>query len=205
MEPTFKPDTKEDEAKTGWKSIASSVAILALAPIIAIFLTLFVFQSYEVFGTSMESTLKNGDRLIVQKLSKNWARLWGNEYIPQRYEIIVFERPKFVSNASNDVSHLIKRVIALPGERIVVSDGTVTVFNDEFPDGFIPDEGMEYAKDILTTSGNVDITVGAGEVFVMGDNRGNSQDSRRFGAIADNLITGAAKFRFLPIGDAQSL
>lgn len=185
-------------SQRGWKNIASTVGILLLAPLLAIFITIFVFQSYEVFGESMETTLQDGDRLIVQKVSKNWSRMRGQDYIPQRYEIVVFDRPVFVASGS-EVKHLIKRVIALPGERVVVSDGKVTVYNELNPDGFNPDTNQEYAKDIINTPQNVDITVGQAEVFVLGDNRSNSLDSRSFGSVSSNLITGVATVRFAPI------
>jgi signal peptidase I len=148
--------------------------------------------------------LQNGDRLIVQKLSKNWSRIRGKDYIPQRYEIVVFDKPTFVSS-SGKVDHLIKRVIALPGERVVVKDGAITVFNNENLNGFNPDANQEYAKDITSSQGNVDITVGAGEIFVMGDNRNNSLDSRSFGAVSTNFITGIATLRFMPVSNFERL
>ncbi len=184
----------------GWRNIASTVAILVTAPILAIFITVFVFQSYEVFGLSMRNTLGNGDRLIVQKVSKNWSKIRGRKYVPQRGEIIVFSKPPSLSTTSDNITHLIKRVIGLPGDRVVVKDGSITIYNATHPDGFDPDAGQEYAKDILTTPGNVDIKVGAGEVFVCGDNRTNSLDSRRFGSISTDTITGVAKIRFAPVG-----
>jgi len=153
----------------------------------------------------METTLQNGDRLIVQKLSKNWSAIRGKDYIPRRGEIVVFSKPVFLSNTSDNVDHLIKRVIGLPGERVVVRDGKYTVYNVEFPDGFDPDKGQEYAKDILTTPGDVDITVGSKEVFVSGDNRSNSLDSRSFGAINASSITGVATIRFVPVNAFERL
>ena len=194
----------QPESKRGWKNIASTVAILLLAPILAIFMTIFIFQSYEVFGQSMETTLDSGDRLIVNKFSKNWSRLRGKEYIPQRYEIVVFDRPRALISSS-EVDHLIKRVIGLPGERVVVRGGEITVFNVDSPDGFNPDEGKDYAKDIINTPGNVDITVGNGEIFVVGDNRTNSQDSRSFGSISVESLTGVAEIRFVPVNAFKRL
>jgi len=190
--------------ESGWKSIASTVAVLIAAPVLAIFITIFVFQSYEVFGQSMETTLQNGDRLIVEKLSKNWSSVRGKDYAPQRYQVVVFDKPSAVRN-SGDVDHLIKRVIGLPGERVVVRDGNYTVYNQEYPEGFDPDEGQDYSRDILSTSGEVDITVRENEIFVSGDNRSNSLDSRNFGAIKTSSVTGIAILRFVPVGSFRSL
>ena len=164
-----------------------------------------VFQSYEVFGLSMETTLQDGDRLIVQKLSKNWANLRGKDYVPQRNEIIIFDKPASVGSGTSEVTHLIKRVIGLPGERVVVKDGKMTVFNHDSPDGFEPDSNQEWSKDILQTPGNVDITVGAREIFVVGDNRTNSLDSRSFGAVSIDTLTGVAKLRFVPVDSFETL
>lgn len=198
------PDRKEAVAR-GWQSIASTVAILVLAPVLAVFITIFVFQSYEVYGASMENNLASGDRLIVQKLSRNWHKLRGDEYIPQRYEIIIFDKPRFISTGDN-VRHLIKRVIGLPGDRVVVKDGVITVYNAEHPDGYDVDEGQEYAANLAArTTGEADFTVEDGEVFVVGDNRSNSLDSRSFGPISIDSITGSALFRFLPLSGAQRL
>lgn len=196
----------DNSVKNGWKNIASTVAILLLAPILAIFITVFVFQSYEVYGQSMETTLQDGDRLIVQKLSKNWSRLRGREYLPKRHEVVVFDKPEALSVANADgVKHLIKRVIGLPGERVRVEDGKVTVFNAENPEGFNPDLDQEYAKDIIVTPGKADITLGDGEIFVLGDNRSNSSDSRRFGAVQASTLTGIAKLRFVPVNAFMKL
>src|SRR5690606_12701616 len=74
------------------KSLASTLAIFLLAPLVAIFLTAFVFQSYEVEGQSMERTLQNHDRLIVYKLPKTIANFSRQTYQPKRGEIIVFTK-----------------------------------------------------------------------------------------------------------------
>ena len=191
---------------SGWKDIGTTLLIIVCAPLLAVLITIFVFQSYEVYGMSMETTLQNGDRLIVQKISKNWAKLQGDVFIPNRYQIVVFDKPPFLTNGSqNQVDHLIKRVIGLPGERVVVKDGSVTVYNAEFPNGFNPDQGQEYAKSITKTQGDVDVTIGQEEIFVMGDNRNNSLDSRSFGPVSSNFVTGVATLRFLPVGSFDRL
>ncbi len=201
----YDPEPIHEATKRGWKNIASTGAILLIAPILAVFITIFVFQSYEVYGMSMETTLQDGDRLIVQKLSKNWSKIRGKVYIPQRGEVVVFNKPASLGNTSDAVDHLIKRVIGLPGERVVLHDGHYTVYNAEKSEGFDPDLNQDYAKDIFTTPGEVDITVGSGEIFVSGDNRTNSLDSRNFGAIPAESVTGIATLRFVPVNAFKNI
>ncbi len=195
---------QRNSSRKRFGSISGTLILLVAAPLLAVLITSHVFHSYEVDGQSMETTLQNGDRLIVNKLPKTIANITGSTYMPSRRDIIVFNRPAEIA-APNSVKHLIKRVIALPGERVVVKDGRVTVFNAETPDGFNPDEDQEYSKDIIRTPGSVDITVGQGEVFVMGDNRTNSSDSRVFGTINTSTIVGNATIRFIPIGSMRRL
>lgn len=193
-----------EASREGWRSILSTVLILALAPIIAWLMITFVFQSYEVDGPSMEETLHDRDRLIVLKTGKTMSRITGDEYVPKRGEVIIFVKHGLVELGAAQDKQLIKRVIGLPGERVVVKDGKITVYNDENPNGFDPDENQEYAKTISFTNGNVDIRVGEGEVFVAGDNRGNSLDSRSFGPVSSKDIIGKLVFRLFPINKAES-
>jgi signal peptidase I len=186
------------------QSLTGTLGLIIAAPLLAIFLTAHVFQPYEVDGASMETTLQNTDRLIVFKLPKTWSNVINGDYRPSRGDIVVFDRPKQI-NSSGRTEHLIKRVIALPGERVVVKEGKVTVYNADNPEGFDPDAGQDYARDILTTPGQVDITVGRSEVFVLGDNRTNSTDSRVFGTISDEILVGKAVARFLPLNNMKQL
>ncbi len=186
------------KVREGIKSIISTFLILILAPILAVLITSFLFQSYEVDGPSMEQTLHHGDRLVVLKASKTWSKLTGKNYIPERGAIIVFEKPDSV-----DEKQLIKRVIALPGEHVVVADGKVTVTNKEHPEGYDPDKGTSYSNTVTNTVGEVDLTVPEGEVFVMGDNRGNSLDSRYFGPVKSKEIAGRLLLRVFPFNKAQ--
>lgn len=184
--------------KDSVKTISTTIGMFLLAPVIALILVAFVFQSYRVDGASMETTLSNNDRLIVTKIAKTWSRITHNSYIPARYDIVVFKKSETFGLKNLDEIQLIKRVIGLPGERVVVKNGTVTVYNLENPNGFNPDNNQKYSSGIDTTSGNVDVVLGDNEIFVMGDNRGNSLDSRAFGPINANSLVGTLAFRIYP-------
>src|SRR4051812_4453581 len=155
--------------KEGFGSIASTIAVLLIAPLIALLLTSFVFQSYQVDGPSMETTLNNNDRLLVWKLPKTWSRITGHQYVPQRGDVVIFVERGLADLSQPGGKQLIKRVIGLPGERVVVKDNEVTVYNHQHPGGFSPDKTMPYGKVIKDTNSNVDITVPEGRIFVMGD------------------------------------
>jgi len=207
--PAPKQDVPERTITKGgdstFKSIITTILIIIAAPVTAILITSFVFQSYEVFGPSMQQTLHEGDRLIVVKAPRTWAKIRGTNFQPKRGQVVVFvKRDLFIAGESGN-KQLIKRVIALPGERVVVADGIVTVFNKQHPDGYQPDlEG--YWKDTIEKSNiSGEWTVGEGQLFVCGDNRNNSLDSRSFGPIDESDLVGIASFRFLPTNQAHSL
>lgn len=198
------PEPPTPPKKEGLRSIVSTILILALAPLVAWAMITFVFQSYEVDGQSMENTLYDNDRLIVLKLGKTIARASNKDYVPKRGEIIIFVKKGLSDYNGDRDKQLIKRVVGVPGDRVVVKNGSITVYNDEYPDGFNPDADLEPDTVVGPTTGNVDIVVGDGEVFVAGDNRGNSLDSRTFGTIRSEEIVGKLAFRLLPISRAEA-
>lgn len=201
--PELPEESPEEEKREGVRSIISTIAILIIAPLIALILTAFVFQSYEVDGPSMETTLQNQDRLIVYKLPKTIARFTGGQYLPRRGEIVIFNLNEGGDlGVAGSTRQLIKRVIALPGERVVVKDGKVTVFNQENPNGFNPDRAP-YGKVINNTAGEVDLTVPEDHVFVCGDNRAQSLDSRAFGPVPTSDLVGKLILRLYPFGKAK--
>jgi signal peptidase I len=204
LSPKLPEKQPKADPKEGLKSVLSTLAILIAAPIVAFFLTAFVFQSYEVDGPSMETTLSNHDRLLVLKLPKTFARVLHRDYTPNRGDVIIFSTSA-IHDGADDTGRkqLIKRVIGLPGDRVVIKDGSIMVYNKQYPEGFNPDKVSDYGKVITVTNGNVDITVGENEVFVCGDNRTNSLDSRVIGTVPDEDIIGKLIFRIYPLNKAQ--
>lgn len=162
----------------------------------------FVFRSFNVVGPSMETTLRTNDRLIVNRLPVTWSQLQNKQYVPSRGQIIVFKNPRYSSGAGDEF--IVKRVIAFPGERVTVKDDQLTVYNDERPDGFNPDEAQKNstgAQPGLITSGDVDTTVIDGTLFVAGDHRiGDfSYDSRSgLGLIPYYDVVGPVEIRIFP-------
>jgi len=182
------------------KNLFFTVLLFIFAPVFALLMILFVFQSYVVDGSSMQPTLENGNRVFILKLPKSIANLRGKEYIPSRHEVIVFKKP------SDPSVQLIKRVIGLPGDRVVVNDNKITIYNNEHPEGFNPDAGTSYGNVIDPTVGNVDITVGVNELFVCGDNRspGGSLDSRSgLGLVPVQNIVGRLWVRYYPLSELK--
>jgi signal peptidase I len=182
----------------------STIGVLVAALLVAFSLIAWVFQSYEVEGPSMMNTLHNGDRLIVWKVPRTIARLTHNDFVPKRGEIIIFVEGGLSQFGQEDQKQLIKRVIALPGERVVIDNGTLTVYNKDHPEGFQPDKLGNYK--IVNQPADVhsiDITLASNQIFVCGDNRPDSLDSRTFGPINADQIVGKLSLRLMPVSQIQ--
>jgi signal peptidase I len=182
-----------------WVSLALFIAGVA---VLYFFIQGFLIRSYMVDGQSMETTLQNGDRLIIDKVPRSLAKITGHAYIPRRGDIIVFNQSGLSLGLSGE-KQLIKRVVGLPGERVVVKNGSVSIYNQAHPGGYEPDKTSLYHIDASSTPGNVDITLGSDEIFVCGDNRTNSEDSRYFGPIKAGQVVGKLSLRVLPLSKAQ--
>lgn len=185
------------------REILSTIGVLLVALVVAIGLISFVFQSYEVDGPSMETTLQNHDRLVVWKTPRTWARITHHNYIPNRGDVIVFIETGLAQYGQDDSKQLIKRVIGLPGDHVVVQDGQLTIYNTQHPNGFIPDKTMPYGSVIPYTAGNIDITLGSNQLFVCGDNRPDSLDSRTFHAIDAKQVVGKLVIRVFPLNNVK--
>jgi signal peptidase I len=162
----------------------------------------YIFRSFNVLGPSMETTLFTGDRLIINRLPVTLAQLENKQYVPNRGQIIVFKNPQY--NPTTGDEYIVKRVIAFPGERVVVKDGVLTVYNKAHPKGFHPDDAQK--NDATShpgspTSGNVDTVVSEGTLFVSGDHREGdySYDSRSgLGLIPFYDVIGPVGVRIYP-------
>ena len=164
-----------------------------------VFINAFVFRSFNVEGPSMEATMYTGDRLIVNRLPVTWAQLQNKPYVPERGQVIVFKNPAY-DNISNREEYIVKRVIALAGERVVLADGAFTVYTQQNPDGFNPDDAND-GEPGSPTSGSGDWTVPEGTIFVSGDHRQGSfsLDSRNgLGMIPLYDVVGPVGLRIFP-------
>ncbi|AGL62437.1 signal peptidase I [Candidatus Saccharimonas aalborgensis] len=171
---------------------------ILLVAIGTILINAFVFRSFSVLGPSMESTMYTGDRLIVNRIPVTMAQLKNQPYTPERGQIIVFKNPRYVAGEPDE--YIVKRVIAFAGERVTVKDGVVTVYNAAHTDGFRPDDATKGPGS--PTSGEVDMTVPDGTLFVCGDHRqGNySYDSRSgLGTIPLFDVIGPVSARIWPL------
>jgi signal peptidase I len=199
-------------------SLASFVIAIVAG---TLFLNTYIYRSYNVVGASMENTLHNDDRVIVNRAVVSWDHFLGKEYIPERGQIIVFinedeaavkeykrqgVKNPMTCTVPSGVSdqYIIKRVIAFPGERVVVKDGVMTIYNEEHPDGFVYDTDWRISENDgpkQYTSGELDVTVPNGELFVSGDNRegSHSWDSRNgLGTVPYCRIIGPVVLRLFP-------
>jgi signal peptidase I len=186
------------------RPILSFIGLLFTAFAIAFLLNAFVIQSYQVDGESMETTLQNNDRLIVDKIPRTWARITGHQYVPARGQIIIFNKdnlPGFVGP-----KQLIKRVIGLPGDHVVVNNAKVTIYNSAHPDGFNPDHSGIYSFTPATPPVNIhyDVTLSNNQLFVCGDNRGNSEDSRYFGPVNTDQVVAKLILRIVPLNKTKT-
>lgn len=168
-----------------------------------ILINTFIFRSFNVEGASMEPTMHTGDRLVINRTVVTWSQLQNKPYLPDRGQVIVFKNPIYTGDGKNE--HLVKRVIAFAGERVVLNNGKFTVYNTEHPDGFNPDDANK-GEPGQPTAGEVDIIVPEGEIFVSGDHRqeGFSFDSRNgLGTIPLYDVVGPVAFRLFPFNQIR--
>lgn len=159
------------------------VVIVALALLAAFVIQLVFVKAFYIPSQSMEPTLRINDRVLVNKLSYKLHDI-------NRGDVVVFARPPNTGGAL-EIKDLIKRVVALGGETVESRDGAVYIDDRKLNEPYLT-AGTQ-------TTGLQRIVVPEGHVFVMGDNRGDSKDSRVFGPIPEGGVVGRAFVRIWPL------
>jgi len=168
----------KEKSKKRWRELREWVTSLTIAVVVALLVQNYAFAQTEVRNISMQTTLYEGQRLIEDKISYQFES-------PSRGDIVIINGPE-------SEMRLIKRVIGLPSDVIDMKDGEVYVngekLNEPYVKGTTSSKGLE-----------LPYTVPEGHLFVMGDNRERSMDSRELGPIARSSIEGRAIFRLWPL------
>ncbi len=186
----------EDQHRSTTRSIIEWIAVIGGALIVALVIKTFLIQAFYIPSGSMETTLEIGDRVLVNKLSYR-------AHDVNRGDLVVFEAAEgrgdcglpvnqaAATAAEGGIKDLIKRVIGLPGDVVEGRDAQLLINDRILVEPYL-DEG-------ITTSDFEPVTIPEGCIWVMGDNRGDSRDSRSFGPIDEDHIVGRAFVRVWPL------
>jgi signal peptidase I len=175
-------DSPDERDSSGWhilRAVREVLETMIPAIIIALLINLLLAQATRVYGQSMEPNLHTDQRLVVEKISYNhWWPMRG----PQRGDVVVFR-----VNPNSDL--LIKRVIGLPGDRVEIRAGQVIINSEALDEPYL-------TRPTYGDYGPVDVP--PLHIFVLGDNRGFSNDSRSFGPLPLDTVIGRAWFSYWP-------
>jgi signal peptidase I len=172
--------------RTALAQLREWAGVVVTAVVVAALVRTFVFQQFYIAGPSMETTLAGDDRVLVNKLAFRVGE-------PGRGDVVVFDR---VTTNGTAVQHddLIKRVIALGGETVEIRECRVLIDGTVVPEPWLPEEDVQ-RDDLVARCGQPDmapVAVPVGSVFLLGDNRPMSFDSRQFGPVALDVVVGEA-------------
>jgi signal peptidase I len=165
-------------------TVVEWACVVAGAVLLALVVKIFLLQAFYIPSPSMYPTLKEGDRVLVNKLSYKLHDV-------NRGDVVVFERP--ASEAPSAIPELIKRVIGLPGDSVTFRNGRVYINGELLDEPYLPagvTTTADFAPNRCTTE--APCLIPQGDVWVMGDNRNDSKDSRYFGPIPESSIVGRA-------------
>lgn len=167
-----------------WQTMRENGQTIIIALVLAFIIRTFIAEPRFIPSNSMFPTLETGDRLVVEKISYHF-------HPPVKGDIVVFEPPlQLLMQGYEKSQAFIKRTIATPGQTVAVKDGKVYVDDRPLQEKYIA-ESPQYDLE--------PIEVPEGELFVMGDNRNNSNDSHIWGFLPQENVIGHAVFRFFPL------
>lgn len=162
------------------------VELIVIALSVILLVTLFIFRQTIVEGGSMNNTLLDGERIVISDLL--YTPKAGDIVVLQVTEEMAAKNPKLVENGA-----IIKRVIATEGQTVTIKGGTVFVDGIALDEKYVYRDGPDYAH-----TGTLTVTVSEGHLFVLGDHRNSSYDSRDFGEVDERTVIGKALFRIFP-------
>ena len=174
----------------GFLDLVETVAIS-----LSIFLVIYLFlmQPHQVNGQSMLPNFQDGEHVMTDKISYKFRE-------PMRGEVVVFHAPPAAGCVEGTGCDFIKRIIAVPGDKVAVHDNAIWINGQKLPEPYIPDD-FEILPGRATL--NEEIYLGPGEYFVSGDNRPHSSDSRFWGPITKDEIVGRVFLRYWPISEIE--
>lgn len=161
--------------------------VLALSVFVVIYL--FVAQPNEVKGSSMFPNFKDKEYLLTEKLTYKFSQ-------PKRGDVVIFKAPASEPCAADECEY-IKRVIGVPGDKVMIKDRQVYLNDKLLDQSFLPEDISTLPGDYVQEG--IEVIVPEGQYLCFGDNRPNSRDGREFGPINRNLIVGKALLKYWPL------
>jgi signal peptidase I len=180
------PPTEEEESGSGWQTVwavTREIGETILLTLIIFVLIQLVIRNFRVVGTSMNDNLQDGQYLIIDKITYSAPIQWLGWGGPQHGDVVVFEPP------NHPDEDYVKRIVGLPGETVEVRDGQVWVNGQVLDESFQPKTPSYFVSPL---------TVPEGHVYVLGDNRNNSNDSHNWGSLPVENIVGRAWLSYWP-------
>ena len=180
---------KESVKKEG----AEWIKAFALGMVIFVFIRIFFFSNYVVEGESMLPTLEEGNKVVVNKLGYETSDL-------DRFDVIVFH--------ANEEEDFVKRIIGLPGDKIEYREDVLFVNDKKVSEPFLKQYRQDSPGGYLTGDFTIEDLTGSarvpeGKLFVLGDNRLGSWDSRQFGFISAEEVVGKVNLRYWPLKEME--
>lgn len=183
----------EARSNDSFKAVRDWVIVLVVALLVALGIRTFALQQFYISGPSMETTLFQPNRVLVNKLSYRFGDI-------SRGDVVVFDR---VTSNGQTVQHddLIKRVIGMPGETVVIKSCKVFVDGKELVEKYLPKRDTSQSDPVARCRQPemASVKVPSGQIFVLGDNRPQSMDSRVFGPVDKKSVVGRAFVLIWPI------